>query len=378
MLDTNAREAADLQFDQPSRQSHSDQPVPLGGVPRALREAAEMSGLDPVAELYNEALRYAAEGHLRLARERLQVLLCMKPDDGESRLMLAKIHVAGQRWQDAIAALDEAASCGQPVPLQLRRAVEDHLAAEAAAADEEREALRAREQGEIKALRTEARRLRSENAQLVGRLADLEKETKRWAWTTAGAALLAALFIGINVVVGSGSGTEATVVEATEPAVVSAPATVSDDAPTVVTEEAPAAAPAVADAPDTPKALATRAANALGAAPDLEGTDLEVAVLGSTATVSGSVTKATQRNTAANVLDGVSGIDTVNVEGVAITARTRGTTHEVTKGDTLGKIASTYYGDSTLSSKIYQANRKVLKSPRSLQIGQILKVPSVE
>ena len=110
MNQTAASEANELQFDNASRSSHSDQPVPLGGVPRALREAAEMSGLDPVSELYNEALRYASEGHLRLARERLQMLLCMKPDDGESRLMLAKIFVAGQRWQDAIAALDEAAS----------------------------------------------------------------------------------------------------------------------------------------------------------------------------------------------------------------------------------------------------------------------------
>src|SRR5689334_9342416 len=88
------------------RASHSEQPVPLGGVPRALREAAEMAGLDPVAQLYNEALRYAQEGHLRLARERLQVLLCMAPDDGDGRLMLARVHVAGQRWSEALAALD--------------------------------------------------------------------------------------------------------------------------------------------------------------------------------------------------------------------------------------------------------------------------------
>ena len=44
--------AAEIRFDQASRTSHSDQPVPLGGVPRAMREAAEMAGLDPLAELY--------------------------------------------------------------------------------------------------------------------------------------------------------------------------------------------------------------------------------------------------------------------------------------------------------------------------------------
>jgi nucleoid-associated protein YgaU len=378
MLDTAAREAADLQFDQPSRQSHSDQPVPLGGVPRALREAAEMSGLDPVAELYNEALRYAAEGHLRLARERLVVLLCMKPDDGESRLMLAKIHVAGQRWQDAIAALDEAAACGQPVPLQLRRAVEDHLAAEAAAEQEERSALMAREQGEIKALRQEARRLRSENAQLIGRSTDLERETRRWAWTTAGVAVVAALFIVTNLVVSSGQ-------QAPAEAIAAAPAATSNEATAVVEDGAPITVaatddsdPATAAERETPKTLATRAARALAAAPGLADTQLEVEVSGTSAVVTGTVIQARQRTTARTVLDGVSGIDTVDVDKVKITARTKGATHEVKKGDTLGKIAGLYYGESTLSSKIYKANRNVMKNPRSLQIGQILKVPAVE
>src|SRR5690606_20777515 len=157
-----------------SRSSYSDQPIPPGGVVRALRQAAESTGLDAPAELYNEALRYATHGHLRQARERLGVLLALAPEDGEARLLLAKVHVAGQRWRDALAALDEAAAYGEPVPLALRQAVEENLSADEAFEDEHRAARSAREQGEIKALRQEARRLRSENAQLVGRNRDLE------------------------------------------------------------------------------------------------------------------------------------------------------------------------------------------------------------
>ena len=368
MLDTAAREAAAMQFDQPSRTSHSDQPVPLGGVPRALREAAEMSGLDPIAELYNEALRYATEGHLRLARERLQMLLCMKPDDGEGRLMLAKVFVAGQRWQDAVAALDEAQSCGQAVPLTLRRAVEDHLRAEAAADDEERVAMRAREQGEIKALRQEARRLRSENAQMIGRCADLERETRRWAWSTAGVAVTAALFILTNLLVGAS--TDAPVVPV-EGVVEAAPAVVEEAPPAVVD-----ASPAVAD--EAPTALADRAARALAAAPGLDDTSLEIELVGRNARVTGEVVKARQRKTAAQVLSGIRGIEAVDVDQVKVLARTQGAVHEVKKGDTLGRIAGEYYGESALSSKIFKANRTVLRSPRSLQIGQVLKVPSIE
>ncbi len=359
-----ASDPAEFQFDQANRTSHSDQPVPLGGVPRALREAAEMSGLDPVAELYNEALRYATEGHLRLARERLQMLLCMKPDDGESRLMLAKVFVAGQKWQDAIAALDEAQSCGQVVPMTLRRAVEDHLRADQAAMDEHRDANRAREQGEIKALRQEARRLRSENAQLMGRGAELERETKRWAWTTAAVSGVAILFIAANLLFGGGS------------------AAVDDnlvaDTPIAVTE-ADADAP-VADSPapsdNSPTALATRAATALAAAPGLEGTALEIEVSGNAASAAGSVTTHRQRRTAEQVLGSVPGISSVDVSSVTLTARTKGTSHEIKRGDTLSHIAYEYYGESGMTKHILKANRGLKAS--NMQIGQLVKIPAVD
>ena len=42
-----------------ARQNRSDVEVPRGGLPRALRELAELNGMDPIAQLYNEALQYA-------------------------------------------------------------------------------------------------------------------------------------------------------------------------------------------------------------------------------------------------------------------------------------------------------------------------------
>ena len=325
-----------------------------------------MAGLDPVAELYNEALRYATEGHLRLARERLQMLLCMKPDDGESRLMLAKVFVAGQKWQDAIAALDEAQSCGQVIPMPLRRAVEDHLRSDLAAMDEQMDASRAREQGEIKALRQEARRLRSENAQLVGRGAELENETKRWAWTTAAVSGVAILFIGANLLFGGGSSA------ATDDLVATAP-----------TEDAAGAVDAPSDAPtkgaptdNSPTALATRAANALAAAPGLEGTALEVEVSGKSASVGGSVTSHRQRRTAEKVLAGVAGIANVDVSKVTLLARTKGATHEVKRGDTLSQIAYEYYGENGATKRILKANPGLKAS--NMQIGQLVKIPAID
>jgi nucleoid-associated protein YgaU len=49
--------------------------------------------------------------------------------------------------------------------------------------------------------------------------------------------------------------------------------------------------------------------------------------------------------------------------------------HEVTKGETLWKIAEQYYGDGNLYPKIFDANRDVLKDPNKISIGQKLRIP---
>ncbi len=49
--------------------------------------------------------------------------------------------------------------------------------------------------------------------------------------------------------------------------------------------------------------------------------------------------------------------------------------HVVASGDTLTGIAQKFYGDASKWSKIFEANRDVLPSSNSLQIGQKLKIP---
>lgn len=349
--------------DTSSRFSNSDQSVPLGGVPRALRTAAETAGLDPCAELYNEALRYATEGHLRLSRERLQMLLCMCPDDGESRLLYAKVQVASQKWNEALSALDEAQACGLHVPTELRRAVEDHLRAEEAEKEEERAALRAREQGEIKALRQEARRLRSENAALLGRSSELERETRKWAWTTAGVSSMAILFIIANLAFGSSD--EAGTTPQPPPMVATSPALL----PASLTNQAPAS---------TSNMIVNKAAEALQTAPLLEGTNLEVTVVAGNATVSGSVVNHYQLRELEHILNSIDGINSITLENVANDARESGGKHTVQGGDTLSHIAYYYYGDASLTAPILKANRGALGGRANLSIDQVLEIPSVQ
>lgn len=356
--------------DDRSRSSQSDASVPAGGVPRALRNAAESVGIDPLAELYNEALRFATEGHLREARERLLMLICLDPEDAEARLLLAKVHVAGQKWKEALSALDEASSLGLKVPKELRRAVEDHLHAEVATEEEQRAALRAREQGEIRALRQEARRLRSENAQLLNRSSGLEQEVRRWAWTAGGVSVVAILFTLTTFL--SSSGSSSTPVVAAEVAESAAP---TEQAVPLVGEPGPVEA-ASPEAPPPVEDLAARAQRVLEQAPDLNGT-FAVTVKGGEASVSGEVRTAAERRRVKAILEEVRGLSAVSVDGLEVTARTRGARHTVSSGDMLSKIAYRYYGDSQLIAPIRKANASLSKST-SLSIGQELVIPPVE
>lgn len=52
-----------------------------------------------------------------------------------------------------------------------------------------------------------------------------------------------------------------------------------------------------------------------------------------------------------------------------------GKTYVVKKGDTLWKIAKKFYGDGSKYTKIYNANKKILKSAKNLSIGQVLTIP---
>jgi nucleoid-associated protein YgaU len=49
--------------------------------------------------------------------------------------------------------------------------------------------------------------------------------------------------------------------------------------------------------------------------------------------------------------------------------------YEVVGGDTLSKIARSFYGDANQYRKIFEANRDQLKDPDKIRVGQKLKIP---
>jgi TolA-binding protein len=327
----------------------------------SLREAAFNAGLDPVAELYNEALELAQEGHYGQAQQRLNVLLGIAPADGEGHLLLAKVLVAGQQWRRALQALDEASQCGTGVPEELRAAVLRNLHADEEGADEQSASRQAREQGEITRLRSEARRLRGENAQLVSRAAALEKETTRWAWVATGTSTVAIAFVLARMLWAPAAPTE-----------LPAPAATADAA----TPAAPAAA-ATAD-PASPRngSLAEQAGAALMSAGVMEGAQLEVTVRGAKAQLSGYAPTYAQVKKAAGVVGKVPGVESVGTEGVIVLAVRDGTKHTVRPGENLGQIAFDHYGKSSLHDKVLAAN-PALGDARNLKVGMELVIPPI-
>ena len=49
--------------------------------------------------------------------------------------------------------------------------------------------------------------------------------------------------------------------------------------------------------------------------------------------------------------------------------------HTVAEGESLSKIAVKYYGDASLYTQIFEANKDILKDPNKIRVGQKLRIP---
>ena len=60
------------------------------------------------------------------------------------------------------------------------------------------------------------------------------------------------------------------------------------------------------------------------------------------------------------------------------TSSTAAWIYEVVSGDSLSKVAKREYCDAKLWTRIFEANKDILKDPNKISPGQKLKIPSVE
>lgn len=298
-----------------------------GGIGAAdqMNQVLSESGFDVPVSLYDEALALARDGRLAPATERLRMLLVLDPSDGEAALLLGKVLAARNQWQEALAHLDAAAANGAVLPPGLRDEVVNRLQQQIQDAEEHRNRVAARERGEIRNLRNEAKRLRSDNAQLEVQVEELSRRVRLWSSATAlvagsaSALLLASLLFG---------GTP----EAPEPLASETPPPVesAELPPPTAVEGTPGAA--VVEASPPAEVVAEPAPAVVAPAPEAE---------------------------------------TPAKQAPSKTAKV----HVVKKGDTLGKIAHQYYGKSSHWPRIRDANRDVIGKNGNLKLGTKLKIP---
>ncbi|MEE2750443.1 MAG: LysM peptidoglycan-binding domain-containing protein [Myxococcota bacterium] len=318
---------------------HAAQQIPFNELPRgngesgAIRELTELletQGYDAATRLYDEALCMAREGHLGRARDRLNVLLCLNPDDAQAHLLLAKIYGAQKRWQEAIAELDATTACGLRPPQGLKEAFENQR--DAKLQDNRSEQVAARVGAEVRALREEARRLRVDKTRLERAVRDSNKKARSWSLT---AVLTTALSVGLLLSF-LGKGLQ------------------EDETPML----------AMAETPSDP--IHTEAV--------LEDNEIPV---GETPEALVNLEEPTE---APNVAPVPNPVDTMPpVEIIRETPKTAETakTYVVQSGDNLSSIAYSMYGKSSQWEAIRDANVNLLGSGDSLQVGMELRIPEL-
>ncbi len=110
----------------------------------------------------------------------------------------------------------------------------------------------------------------------------------------------------------------------------------------------------------------------------LQVENLNVHIDDETATVSGAAYDQATKEKVVLVVGNSNGIafvdDQMTVENVEPEAQF----HTVVSGDTLGKIAKTYYGNAMKYPVIFEANKPMLTDPDKIYPGQVLRIPALD
>jgi LysM repeat protein len=309
------------------------------GATEQIARLLDSSEIDAPSSLYDEALALAKEGRFAPSTDRLRMLLTLDPIDSDASLLLGKVLAARGQWQEALQRLDNAGANGAAIPSTLRERVENALRNQIQDAEEHRLRLASRERSEIRNLRGEAKRLRSDNAILDSQVQALYKRVRLWSSATALVSGCAAALLLVAIVSGGSSTAETTLPQIAEAAPI-APQ-VSDKA--------------VADA-------ATMSATSYGYGVETTATPVET-----TAAVAATPSIETPAVTSAPV-------ESIETTATGIDLPT---SHTVVSGDTLGSIALNYYGKSSKWRNIRDANPSALGGSIKLSLGMELNIPQI-
>ena len=112
-----------------------------------------------------------------------------------------------------------------------------------------------------------------------------------------------------------------------------------------------------------------------------EVAELNIEVADDVATVSGEAANQATREKVVLVIgntEGIASVDDRMTVAVAEVVEPAAQFHTVASGDTLGKIAKTYYGNAMKYPVIFEANKPMLAHPDKIYPGQVLRIPALE
>ena len=105
---------------------------------------------------------------------------------------------------------------------------------------------------------------------------------------------------------------------------------------------------------------------------------LNVFIDGDAASISGLAYNQATREKVVLVVGNSNGIATVDDQMTVEREEPVAQFHTVASGDTLGKIAKTYYGNAMKYPVIFEANKPMLTHPDKIYPGQVLRIPSLD
>jgi nucleoid-associated protein YgaU len=107
----------------------------------------------------------------------------------------------------------------------------------------------------------------------------------------------------------------------------------------------------------------------------IDASKVDIAVDGSTVTLSGSAATTADSEKIALTIGNTKGVSRVVNDIAVATPAAESHLYTVKAGDTLSKISKIAYGDPNKYQKIFEANRPMLKDPDHIYPGQVLRIP---
>lgn len=118
----------------------------------------------------------------------------------------------------------------------------------------------------------------------------------------------------------------------------------------------------------------TRMAGAVG----VEVADLDIDFKDGVATVTGAAASQADREKLILLLGNTRGVARVDDRMAVSAPEPEAKMYTVVSGDSLSKIAKSFYGDAMKYPVIFEANKPMLKNPDKIYPGQVLRIPPLD